>query len=98
MPAHGHPDPILHCVLQGAGGVDRVAARKLVVGIGPLVTRTSGYSHSADRHDRDAIRHAEDDASNFRRSQPAAHDAYDAAGNGLYLLWVAERPGVILSH
>ena len=79
-------------------GLDRTASRELAVGFGSCRAGTSGHPHSAHRHDRDAIRDAENDAVHCRRSQPAENDAHDAARNGLYLLRVAQRPGVILLH
>ena len=73
MRAHAAPDSVLHRVLQSVLGVDRDARRELAVGHGSFAAGDAGHPHSADHHDRQPVRDAEDDAHHHgRRSQPAA--------------------------
>ena len=77
------PDPV--CVLQGLKRDHRIARRALAVGHRPVPARESADTHSSDRHDHLAIRHAEDDAQPDSRSGAGQDDDVHAV-NVWYLL------------
>ena len=69
---------------------------QLAVGEGSFPGRAAAHPHSAHHHDRQPVRHAEDDAPAHRRSQPAEDDDVHAADFRLHVLQFPQRPGVIL--